>query len=259
MSKRLKPEYFILLQKSVAELFPLQKDIIDIMVKAGLNLSQADMQGAGEKIWNSVLVLAEDKGKLTEVVTLAEEAYPNVADLGKALAAIKDGTAFITEIRYEDYIKPPAANAAKVFLVYDTENDKSVNELKKHLVPLEKYQGSISVFDPHVKLAGATGLDEAILQQLGDSQIVLLLLTPEFMSNPDNGCDPLAFAGIQMRKRVIPVLLEDCEWKRIQQLSGIVPLPTNGEFISNSSNKNKTLTQVAKELDMVVQAIKGKP
>jgi hypothetical protein len=258
MNKRLKPEYFILLQKSVAELFPLQKDITDIMIKTGLSLGQADMQGSGEKIWNSVLVLAEDKNKLAEVVSYVIETYPNITDLVRALTAIKDGSAFITEIRYEDYIKPPLADAVKVFLVYDKVNEKNVEEVKMHLSTLEKYQRSITLYDPHKQLAGTADLDQALLEELGNSQIVLLLLTPAFMFNPDNCCDPLAFASIQMRKRTIPVLLEDCDWKRIQQLSGIVPLPTTGEFISNYSNRNKILVQVTKELDMVVQAIKGK-
>lgn len=259
MTKRLKPEYFKLLQTSVSELFPLQKDIIDIMVKAGLQLNQADMQGSGDKIWNSVLVLAENKEKLVEVTTLAIEYFPNVDNLKKALTALNDGSAYITEIKYEDFVKPASADAVKVFLVYDKENTNSVKELKKHLSVLVKYQASITLFDPHEQLAGNTDIQTALLNEIGASQIVLLMLTPEFMGNPDNNCDELAFAGMQMRKRVIPVLVETCDWKRIQQLSTIVPLPTSGEFISESSKPSSTRTQITNELSQVIQAIKGKP
>jgi TIR domain len=207
-------------------------------------------------MWDSVLSLAENKDKLDTLLEYITEEYPEREMLLKAQSGLKNGTAFITELQYEDYIKQPLPDAVKVFLVYDNEDRDQVIPLKRQLNALVKFDASITLFDMHEVPVAGGDRNKFLLEKLGESQVVLLLLTPNFMGNPDNNCDPFAFGGIQMRKRVIPVLLEDCLWKRIQVLKDIVPLPTNGMFVSNSNNHNKMLKEIVEGLDQVIQSIK---
>ena len=103
--------------------------------------------------------------------------------------------------------------AVTIFFCYAREDELLLEKLKTHLRPL-KYQGLIDVwYDRHI-LAGAEWKSE-ISRHLNKAQIILLLVSPDFMNS--DYC-----YGIEMKRamerheageaQVIPIILRPVYW-----------------------------------------------
>lgn len=254
MSRHLTTTYFNKLRDAFAGIYPIRPDIMAAMKAAGLNWQEADMEGRGEIVWSAVLTLAEEKEKVPELILVAKEKRPDSETLKDALLAVENGSAFVTEIRYQDFIRQPSRGAVKCFLVYDNNDitNELVNLFKRQLRGYERFSRRIIVQDMNAgDLAGKT--TNELLGKLGESQIAILLLTPNLMSN--DTCDPFVFGSKEMVKRVVPVLLESCPWERIELLKDIVPMPTSRQFVSDSTKQGKTITEMMDMLDLIVKDV----
>jgi hypothetical protein len=256
MMTHLTKDSFNKLWQTVAGLYSTQNTIQAFMQKAGFSWQKVELLGTGENMVYSLISFAEKENRVREIADAALTDYPGTQALLEILAALDDKSAFLPEISVTGLANPVAGEPVKVFLIYDREDDKITAELKTHLSPLVKFTRSISVFDMHLGVAGGINQKEVDDKELKDAQIVLLLLTPAFIGNDNNDCDRLTFNALQMKKRVIPVLLEPCMWDRISMLESIVPLPRNKTFVKNWKNKDEALLEIANGVDQVAQAIK---
>ncbi len=253
MSKKLKQQLYNQLRAEAATVYSTVQPIRAVVTSVSMNVGDIDMQGAAKYIWDSVLSVAEEQQKLEAVVSYIVAEFPANATFTSALASIKDGTAFMEEINFNGYVKVNNENAAKVFMIYATEDAKVAKDLKKQLYPMV-LNGEITNKDMYDAPAGADH-DQYYLSALGEADIVLLLLTADFFS-PDNNCMQLGFNGIDMKKRVIPVLIEDTLWGRVKVLSGIVPLPMNRKPVSKWSNRAEALMTVAEGVSQTARDLK---
>jgi hypothetical protein len=149
----------------------------------------------------------------------------------------------------------------KIFFCYAHKDKRLLNELRKRLRPLE-HQGLIDMWHDANISAGAEW-ERAISEQLNDAQIILLLVSPDFM-------DSTYCYGIEMKRAVerhehgeacvIPVILRPVYWQGAP-FSKLQPLPTEGKPVVSPSwhNQGAALFNVAEGIRVVVEEMTKQP
>ena len=151
--------------------------------------------------------------------------------------------------------------AVKIFICYAHEDEALLNKLKMHLRPLQR-QGLIEVWHDRDISAG-TEWEQEITEQLNSAQIILLLISPDFMDS--NYC-----YGIEMQQAmerhergeatVIPVLLRPVYWQGAP-FSKLQALPTDAKPVISSSwhTWDEALFDVAEGIrQRLIQTIESK-
>jgi len=259
MIRHLTQECFDKLWKTISGFYPTQTQIRSFMVKASFRPEQVELLGSGENMVYSLLSLAEKEDRVNDIVKTALDVneFPDDPVLKEVQAALNDHSAWLPEISAAGLAAPLAGEPVNVMLIYDRKDNQIVSDLSMHLNPFETFIQSIRVFDMHTdpEVSGGADAREVIERKLKETQIALLLLTPNFFGK-GNDCGRLAFNAFQLKKRVIPVLLEPCLWDRISMLESIVPLPRNKQFVSRWANKDEALLEIATGVDQVANVIK---
>src|SRR6266581_9251503 len=122
----------------------------------------------------------------------------------------------------------------KIFFCYAHEDEPLLNKLKAHLRPLQR-QGLIDVWYDRDIDAGIEW-EQAIKEQLNISQIILLLVSPDFMDSDYCYGTEMKLAlkrHEQKEAQVIPVILRPCLWKS-SPLGKLQALPTDGKPVMSS-------------------------
>src|ERR1700737_5079665 len=112
----------------------------------------------------------------------------------------------------------------KIFFCYAREDEPLLNKLKTHLRPLQR-QGLIDVWYDRDISAG-TEWEREISQHLNASQVILLLVSPDFMNS--DYC-----YGIEMKRamerhereevRIIPIVLRPVYWQGVLGKLHVLP------------------------------------
>ncbi len=123
----------------------------------------------------------------------------------------------------------------EIFFCYAREDEALVNQLKRHLIPLQR-QRLIDIWYDRDISAG-TEWELEIKEHLNSAQIILLLVSPDFMAS--DYC-----YGVEMRRalerheqkevRVIPVILRPVCWQ-IPSLHKLQALPLDAKPVVSSS------------------------
>src|SRR6266487_1585178 len=134
----------------------------------------------------------------------------------------------------------------KIFFCYAREDERLLNRLKTHLKPLQR-QGLINIWHDRDISAGAEW-EREISKQLNEAQIILLLISPDFMAS--DYCYSVEMKRAMARHErgeayVIPVILEHVYWQ-VEPLSKLQVLPTDAKPVisSNWHNLNEALFNV---------------
>src|SRR6266566_6318223 len=144
--------------------------------------------------------------------------------------------------------------SVSIFFCYAHEDEDLLNKLKRHLWPLQR-QGLIAVWHDRDISAG-TEWEQEISQHLNAAQIILLLVSPDFMYS--EYC-----YGVEMQRaierhqrgeaRVIPVILRPVYWQGI--LGHLQALPTDAKPVRSWSDVDEALYNVTEGLRTVVEQI----
>lgn len=261
MSQYLTQDSFNRIWNVLSGLYPTANAIQGFMTRAMFRPEKVALQGTGQDMMYSLLSLAEKENRVDDIVeaALGPNDFPNQADLKAILVTLQDKSAFLPDVAPASFVSYNAGDPVNVMLVYDQKDHAIVADLNLQLYPLDAFLRKISIFDMHLSpdVTGGADAKKVIDKKLEESQIVLLLLTPRFIGNPANDCARLAVNAFQLRKRVIPVLLEPCMWDRISMLENIVPLPINRKFVTHWSNKDQALLDIANGVGAVADAMKN--
>jgi len=146
----------------------------------------------------------------------------------------------------------------KIFFCYAHEDEALLNKLKTHLKPLQR-KGLIDVWYDRDISAG-TVWEQQIKEQLNIAQIILLLVSPDFMDS--DYC-----YGIEMQRalerhelgeaRVIPIILRHVYWQDV--LGDLQALPTDAKPIKSWSDLDEALYNVAEGIRTVVKQLTAPP
>ena len=144
----------------------------------------------------------------------------------------------------------------KIFYSYAHEDELLREELEKHL-SLLKHQGLITEWYDHEISAGTDWADE-IDTHLNTAQIILLLISPDFIAS--EYC-----YSVEMRRamekhetreaRIIPIILRPTDW-RDAPFSRLHVLPTNGQPVSTWPNRDQAFLNIAQGIRTVVEVLR---
>ncbi|MBV9258495.1 MAG: hypothetical protein JO215_10795 [Ktedonobacteraceae bacterium] len=143
-----------------------------------------------------------------------------------------------------------------LFYSYAPEDEDMRTKLAKHLVMLKTSRGG-PVRELYTNKVGA-GLSNDAIALLESSQIILLLISSDFMATDDlyskelKRAFELQAAG---KARIVPVLLHPTDLKGTP-LAGVVVLPKDKVPISEARSKDAAYVEVVKEIRAVVEDFK---
>ncbi|MXV83977.1 tetratricopeptide repeat protein, partial [Candidatus Poribacteria bacterium] len=121
----------------------------------------------------------------------------------------------------------------KIFITYAHKNSEAKDKLITHLAVM-KQNGLIDVWHDNEILPGDKWRD-AIFNNLADSDILLYLTCPYSLASEN--CNKELTAALNPNIRVIPIILEHCDWQN-HQLSEFQALPEKGKPIYDISEWN---------------------
>jgi DNA-binding transcriptional ArsR family regulator len=154
----------------------------------------------------------------------------------------------------EKIIELKQKNPLKMFIGYAPEDKNTLKTLKTHLRPLER-AGLIEVWDDQ-DVAPGEEKGKEIERHLSDARIILLLISPTFLSSPD--CYDIQMSRALERysrgeARVVPILLRPSAWQSTP-LKDLQPLPKDGKPISKH-NKDDIFFEVSEEIGGVIKIL----
>lgn len=150
----------------------------------------------------------------------------------------------------------------KIFLAYAPEDEALKTELEEHLSLLKK-QGIIDLWHTGNLRAGDV-FEDIIARQIGESQIILLLISSDFLAS-DIADNLEIIAALKKQQKdnsrcVIPIILRDCIW-RIGDFAKLTPLPTGGKPVTVSRywpTRDEAFKNVALGIKKVADQLSGR-
>jgi nucleoside phosphorylase len=142
-----------------------------------------------------------------------------------------------------------------LFYSYAPTDELLRRELEKHLVMLRR-QGWIEQWSAH-DVGGGQPLEE-VKTLLNQAQIILLLISPDFLASPlyENELEPALKMQEEGRARVIPILLRMTGGWEETPLGKLVVLPRNNKPVAEWSSRDAAFTEVAREIRGVIKNLR---
>lgn len=148
-----------------------------------------------------------------------------------------------------------------VFLSYAHEDEPHRETLGKHLSTLER-EGLIRIWHDR-QITGGREWAGLIDDKLKDSDIVLLLISPDFLAS--GYCNDVELAeAIRMhedetkRTRVVPVILRSCDWEK-SAFACFNALPPDGTPAVEAKYPDQQFKAIAQGLRAIVAELRGIP
>lgn len=151
----------------------------------------------------------------------------------------------------------------KIFISYSHSDEWLKDELVKHLSALRR-NGVIDVWhDRLIPPGGALG--SQIDANLGDSDVILLLISPDFISS--DYCFTVEYQkALERHKKgeidIVPVIIRDCDWD-VGGLRDFLALPQDGTPVTqqahsktDAAQRDSAWREVADGLKVIVEAQK---
>ena len=142
----------------------------------------------------------------------------------------------------------------KGFITYSHENTKAQkDELRKRLAVMEQ-QNELVTWDDGQLTPGDGALQEDILKKVADSDLLLYLVSAASLASKN--CNKELAEALKQEIRVIPIILEHCDWLR-HQLSNFEVLPKKGKPIIKWEDDSEGWQNVVDGIWEVVEKIKS--
>ena len=141
----------------------------------------------------------------------------------------------------------------EIFCCYARKDQPLLQSLKAHLMPLQ-WQGLITIWSDTDINAGAEW-EEEIKKHLNTAQIVLLLVSPDFMASEYCYSKELKRAmerHEQHEARIIPIVLRPTYWKGAP-FDRTQMLPINAKPVTSWHNEDEALYDVVEQISTVVK------
>ncbi|MEC4593540.1 toll/interleukin-1 receptor domain-containing protein [Nitrospirillum amazonense] len=132
----------------------------------------------------------------------------------------------------------------RVFMSYSHVDEALRDRLEVHLAPLKR-QG-VALWHDRRLLAG-DALEDGIGAALAEADVVLLLVSPDFLASPachDGEMQHAVDRHRTGRARVIPVILRACDWLSTP-LRHLLAVPRDGRPVTLWPDQDQALHEVA--------------
>lgn len=144
---------------------------------------------------------------------------------------------------------------ATLFFSYSHTDELLRDRLEKHLSPLKRL-GIISTWHDR-RITVGTELDNAIDDHLNSADVILLLVSPDFIAS--EYCYEREMSRALQRHslreaRVIPVILHPCDWQDLP-FGKLLAAPTDGRPISKWPNADEGFLDVVKSIKAALKEL----
>lgn len=143
----------------------------------------------------------------------------------------------------------------RAFISYSHQDKGALERLHVHLKNLTR-GGHIETWYDRDILAGS-GLDTEIKQELEAADLFLLIVSPDFIAS-DYCVERELKRALERHEagnaRVVPIIVEECDWKAMGELKQLKAVPTDGKAISEWANPNTAYLNVVQELRRIIEA-----
>ncbi len=136
--------------------------------------------------------------------------------------------------------------AVKIFICYARKDEALLNKLKIHLKPLQD-ESLINLWHDR-EISAGTEWEQEISKQLDLAQIILLLISPDFMNSKYCYCIEMKRAierHEQGDARVIPIILRHVYWQRAP-FGKLQALPTNVKPLKSWRDPDEAFLNIVK-------------
>lgn len=143
----------------------------------------------------------------------------------------------------------------RAFISYSHQDGDALERLHVHLANLRR-EGRLDTWYDREILAGNV-LDNEIRRELEAADLFLLLVSPDFIAS--NYCVEREMRRALERHdageaRIVPIIVEPCEWMAIPELRRLKAVPEDGNPISEWANANNAYLNVVQEIRRIVDA-----
>lgn len=143
----------------------------------------------------------------------------------------------------------------RAFISYSHQDASALDRLHVHLANLQR-EGRIETWYDREILAG-DDFDDEISRELEAADIILLLISPDFIAS--NYCVEREMQRALERHdageaRVVPIIVEPCDWVEMPQLRRLKAVPKDGNPISEWANANNAYLNIVQEIRRIVDA-----
>ena len=125
-------------------------------------------------------------------------------------------------------------NSIRLFVTYSHKDVSAKEQLITYLAAMKR-EGLINIWHDNEILPGDTWRD-SIFSNLAESDILLYLVSANSLASEN--CNKELAEALNTNIRVVPIILEDCDWLN-HQLSGFQVLPDKGKPINIWENENE--------------------
>lgn len=147
----------------------------------------------------------------------------------------------------------------RAFISYSHHDKAALDRLHVHLKNLTR-AGHIETWYDRDILAGSE-LDAEIERELEAADLFLLMVSPDFIAS-DYCVEREMKRALERhaagKARVVPIIVEECDWKAMGELRQLKAVPTDGKAISEWANPNTAYLNVVQELRRIIEA-EGEP
>lgn len=143
----------------------------------------------------------------------------------------------------------------RAFISYSHHDKAALDRLHVHLKNLTR-GGHIETWYDRDILAGGD-LNAEIARELEAADLFLLLVSPDFIAS-DYCVEREMKRALERHAagaaRVVPIIVEECDWKAMGELRQLKAVPTDGKAISEWANANTAYLNVVQELRRIIEA-----
>ena len=143
----------------------------------------------------------------------------------------------------------------RAFISYSHHDKAVLDRLHVHLKNLTR-GGHIETWYDRDILAGSD-LNAEIERELEAANLFLLLVSPDFIAS-DYCVEREMKRALERHAagaaRVVPIIVEECDWKAMSELRQLKAVPTDGKAISEWASSNTAYLNVVQELRRIIEA-----
>ena len=149
----------------------------------------------------------------------------------------------------------------KLFIMYAHEDKRIHDKLLIHFSPLIN-EGCLQVWSDH-EIKPSSIWDDEIKQKLHEADIVLMLISADFFASEYIRKTELQIAKERHLKnevRLIPIIVRECAWQQVTDISHLQVLPPNGIPVVKSGawkSKDEPYHEVIKGVLSLINALKS--
>ena len=143
-----------------------------------------------------------------------------------------------------------------VFLCYADDDERMVDQLKKHLSVLKRNR-LIELWD-NSNIGAGSDWEKETYKHLDKAQIILLLISPSYFASDD--CYNIETRTIERHERkeswAIPVILRPVQWEKSSP-GNLQPLPEDGKPVSKWHDRDEGFENIADGIVKVIEQMQS--